>query len=61
LVSYQEVRMQLMLDLGLMDTSIDEFWFRDLLAERVDTEVRLAAPVLMPVDQLLSPEQIFYE
>jgi outer membrane protein TolC len=61
LVSYQEVRMQLMLDLGLMDTSTDEFWFRDLLAERVDAEVRLAAPVLMPVDQLLSPEQIFYE
>jgi outer membrane protein TolC len=61
LVSYQEVRMQLMLDLGLMDTSIDQFWFRDLLAERVDPGVRMAAPVLMPADQLLAPEQIFYE
>jgi outer membrane protein TolC len=61
LVSYQEVRMQLMLDLGLMDTSGEQFWFRDLLAESVDPELRLAEPVLMPADELLSPEQLFFE
>jgi hypothetical protein len=61
LVSYQEVRMQLMLDLGVMDTSSEQFWFRDHLAEAVDPELRLAAPVLMPADELLSPEQLFFE
>jgi hypothetical protein len=61
LVSYQEVRMQLMLDLGVMDTSSEQFWFRDHLAEAVDPELRLAAPVLMPTDELLSPEQLFFE
>jgi hypothetical protein len=61
LVSYQEVRMQLMLDLGLMDTSGERFWFRDHLAEAVHPELRLAVPVLMPTDELLSPEQIFFE
>jgi hypothetical protein len=61
LVSYQEVRLQLMLDLGLMDTGGERFWFRDHLAEAVDPTMRVAAPVLMPRDELLSPEEIFYE
>jgi hypothetical protein len=59
LVSYQEVRLQLMLDLGVVDTGGDQFWFRDHLAGQIEDEARTAAPVLMPRDELLAPEQIF--
>jgi outer membrane protein TolC len=59
LVSYQEVRLQLMLDLGLVDTEGEQFWFRDHLAGQIEDEARRSAPVLMPRDELLAPEQIF--
>jgi len=58
LVAYQEARLQLMLDLGVLDTTPEKFWLQDHLpAELVPQNPR--PPLDMERDELLPPETFF--
>jgi outer membrane protein TolC len=59
LVSYQEARLQLMLDIGAMDTSVPKFWLKDHLQAFLPGGTRLATKP-QPDDQaVLPPDQFF--
>ncbi len=58
LVAHQEARLQLMLDLGVLNTEPEKFWLKD----HVPTELvpKLARPALdLPREQLIPPDVFF--
>jgi outer membrane protein TolC len=59
LVSYQEARLQLMLDLGAMDTSLPKFWLKDHLQAFLPGGTRLAIKPPPDDQAVLPPDQFF--
>jgi outer membrane protein TolC len=65
LVSYQETRLQLLLDLGLIETQSEGFWFKDHLAgvfaaaPPPETPAPVAAQVQRPRGEVITPDEIF--
>lgn len=57
LVSYLQARLQLLLDIGVLETESARFWLQDPLAHRLSPEMRGPSPLSMPGDQLLPPDQ----
>jgi outer membrane protein TolC len=57
-VSYQEARLQLMLDLGVLNTTPQKFWFQDHLP--ADMTPPTSRPALdLPREQLIPPDVFF--
>jgi outer membrane protein TolC len=57
IVSYLQARLQLLLDIGVIQTDVDNFWLTDPLAQLLVPEMRGATPLDMPRDQIASPDQ----
>jgi outer membrane protein TolC len=57
LVSYLQARLQLLLDIGVLDTSPSQFWLTDPLTDFLTAEMRSPTPLQMPEDQLIPPDQ----
>ena len=58
LVAYQETRLQLMLDLGVLDCSQQKFWLRDHLPPELVPSVE-RPPLDLPRDRLIPPQEFF--
>jgi hypothetical protein len=57
-VQYQEARLQLLLDMGMMQTDAPAFWLTDPLAGMIkEEEQRGVNPLKMPEDELVPPDQ----
>jgi outer membrane protein TolC len=56
-VDYLRVRLQLMLDIGVLQTEIDDFWLKDPLEGLLADNQRGASPLQMPRDTLIPPDQ----
>jgi outer membrane protein TolC len=56
-VDYLRVRLQLMLDIGVLETDIDKFWLKDPLAGTLTDAQRGPSPLQMPRDTLIPPNQ----
>lgn len=57
IVSYQQIRLQIMLDIGALDTSVEKFWLKDHLANW-----QKAQPASRPLDQqavVRPPDEFF--
>ena len=50
-------RLNLLLNLGIIDTRPDKFWLLDALKTRLTPDPRNAPPLRMPDDQVISPER----
>lgn len=59
LVSYQEARLQLMLDIGAMDTSLPKFWLKDHLQAFLPDGTRLATKPATDDQSVPPPDQFF--
>src|SRR5690606_19000961 len=57
LVSYLQARLQLLLDIGVLDTSRPKFWLTDPLGDLLTAEMRSPTPLQMPEDRLIPPDQ----
>ena len=57
IVSYLQARLQLLLDIGVMETDTDRFWLADPLAQLLQPDMRGASPLEMPRDELIPPNQ----
>jgi len=60
IVSYMQARLQLLLDIGVLQTDQNRFWLTDPLAGRLAENQRQPSPLAMPNDTLLPPH-IFLE
>jgi outer membrane protein TolC len=56
-VEYLRARLQLLLDLGVLETGVDKFWLRDPLATMLTEAQRGRSPLEMPRDTLIPPDQ----
>ncbi|MFM1943425.1 MAG: hypothetical protein RI897_2407 [Verrucomicrobiota bacterium] len=56
-VDYLRVRLQLMLDIGVLETDVDKFWLKDPLAGKLEDSQRGPSPLQMPRDTLIPPNQ----
>jgi outer membrane protein TolC len=59
LVSYQEARLQLMLELGILDTGVESFWLKDHVAPHAAEFQSVRAPLELPRDRLIPPDEFF--
>jgi outer membrane protein TolC len=60
LVSYQETRLQLLQEIGVIETESDDFWFKSHLENEPGIASAPAArPGELPREEVLSPDQIF--
>jgi len=57
IVDYLNARLQLMLDIGVLQTEIDNFWLKDPLQGLLADNQRGASPLQMPRDTLIPPDQ----
>jgi outer membrane protein TolC len=57
IVSYLRARLQLLLDIGVIQTDVDHFWLTDPLAQILEPEMHGATPLDMPRDQIASPDR----
>jgi len=57
IVDYLQARMQLLLDVGVLETGDDKFWLRDPLATLLTDTQRGRSPLEMPRDSLIAPDQ----
>jgi outer membrane protein TolC len=57
-VQYQEARLQLLVDMGVMQTDAPEFWLADPLAGMIEEEEQRGVnPLKMPEDELVPPDE----
>jgi len=56
-VDYQRTRLQLLLDIGVLETGAADFWLKDPLAMLLTDSQRGASPLQMPRDQLIPPDR----
>lgn len=56
-VDYLQARLQLLLDVGMTDTSEEKFWLRDLLKDQLTDAQRGPPPLQMPRDEVAPPNQ----
>jgi outer membrane protein TolC len=59
LVEYQRSRLQLLLDIGALDTQVPQFWLKNPLAGYLTATVPLAPPSSPTEQAVLPPEQYF--
>lgn len=59
IASYLQNRLQLLLDIGVLDSSASKFWLKDQLQEYLTAEARGFSPLRMPDDHVLPPERFF--
>jgi len=57
LVNYLRVRLDLLLNLGVLRTEEPQFWLRDPLAGRLTEDMRGPSPLQMPRGELIPPDQ----
>lgn len=57
IVVYQSVRVQLLIDAGVLVADQDRFWVTDPLAGKLDDSQRGPPPLQMPDDKLIPPDQ----
>jgi outer membrane protein TolC len=57
IVAYLRNRLQLLLDLGMLESEVEAFWLKDPLAELIDDSQRGPSPLQMPRDTLIPPDQ----
>ncbi len=55
--AYLTARLNLLLNLGIIDTRPDKFWLLDPLPGRLSPDQRSAPPLRMPDDQVIAPER----
>lgn len=56
-VDYQRTRLQLLLDIGTLETDTADFWLKDPLAMRLTDSQRGPSPLHMPRDTLIPPDR----
>ncbi len=56
---YLRTRLDLLLNIGVIDTRPDRFWLLDPLKDKLTPAQRGASPLRMPDDQVLPPEKFF--
>ena len=56
-VDYLQARLQLLLDIGLLDTSMEKFWLKDPLKGQLTDAQRGPPPLQMPRDEVAPPNQ----
>lgn len=56
---YLRTRLDLLLNIGVIDTRPDKFWLLDPLKDKLTPAQRGASPLRMPDDQVLPPEKFF--
>jgi outer membrane protein TolC len=61
LVDYQLARLQLMLDLGTLETEADKFWLQDHLSAYFKQSVAAAESPELPRGHLIPPDELFNE
>lgn len=54
--SYLRLRLQLLFDIGILQTDVDRFWLKDPLAEILTEELRATAPAELSQEQLPPPD-----
>lgn len=59
LVAYQQIRLELLLTLGAIETASDKFWFNEQLTDFAKPLTEGAAPSAIRSDELLTPDQVF--
>jgi outer membrane protein TolC len=57
IVDYQRTRLQLLIDIGVLDTARERFWLSDPLASLLTDEQRGVSPLQMPRDTLIPPSR----
>lgn len=57
LVTYLRVRLELLLDIGVLETAGPRFWLTDPLAGRLTADMRGPSPLHMPRGELIPPDQ----
>jgi hypothetical protein len=57
IVAYLRARLELLLDMGVLQTGLEKFWLHDPLAELLDESQRGAFPLQMTEDTLIPPNQ----
>ena len=56
-VSYLEARLQVLLDMGILQTDVDKFWLKDPLKQYKFEKGLGIPPLRMPQDRVLPPDQ----
>jgi outer membrane protein TolC len=56
-VDYLQARLQLLLDVGMLDTSEERFWLKDVLKGQLTDAQRGPPPLQMPRDEVAPPNQ----
>jgi outer membrane protein TolC len=56
-ISYFRTRLDLLLDIGILQTDLPAFWLRDPLADRLTPELRGTTPLSMPSNELIPPNR----
>ena len=59
LVSYQQIRLDLLLTLGALETESAKFWFKEQLGDFAKPAQPSAAPTALSTEMILTPEQVF--
>lgn len=59
LVDYQQTRLQLMLDIGALDTESAKFWLKDHLSAVLPGMAPARTPAGMPDQEVMTPEEYF--
>ena len=59
LISYLNARLQLLLDIGLLQTSIEKFWLQDPLPAHFDALQAKDTQLDLPRGQLIPPDELF--
>ena len=57
IVDYQRSRLQLLIDIGVLDTGEERFWLSDPLASLLTDDQRGISPLQMPRDTLIPPSR----
>jgi outer membrane protein TolC len=57
IVNYLQARLQLLLDIGVMETDTERFWLGDPLSPILQPEMRGTGPLDMPRDEIVPPNQ----
>ena len=61
LVSYQQARLNLLLDLGLIETSTEQFWLKEHVSDALGLPMVADGPggAVMPGDEVIPPDEFF--
>jgi outer membrane protein TolC len=59
LVNYQSTRLELLLNIGIVETDSDKFWFRSQLENTPEIVATEATSLEMPRDALIPPHEVF--